>query len=109
MRHVLFYRAQRPLLRLGNLEITADLSGEKVVDLSMTRNRRSTARCAVHVKSVLTALSKELTTMLFQVPNKVIALHAARSGKFSRMTLLPFMSSSANIRLASRTSSTASA
>jgi len=59
------------------LEITADLSGEKVIDLPMARNRRGPVRRAVYVNSVLTAFSKKLTTMLFQMPDKVISLHAA--------------------------------
>jgi hypothetical protein len=71
---------------LRDLEIAADLSGEKVVDLPMARNRGGAVRCAIYVNGVLAAFSKKLTTMLLQVPNKVIAFHAARSGKFSRMT-----------------------
>jgi len=59
------------------LEITADLSGEKVVDLPVARNRRCAVRCAVYIDGVLTAFSKELTTMPLQVPNEVIPLHAA--------------------------------
>src|SRR5437764_4384292 len=36
------------VLRLRNLEITADLSGQKVIDLPMTRNRGGTVRRAVY-------------------------------------------------------------
>jgi len=75
------------LLRLGDLEITADLSGEKVVDLLVARNRGSTARGTIYVNSMFAAFSEELTTVLFKVPDKVIALHAARSGRFSRITV----------------------
>jgi hypothetical protein len=59
------------------LEITADLSRQKVIDLAMARNRSSTVRRAVYVNSVLTAFSKKLTTMLLQVRDEVISLHAA--------------------------------
>lgn len=69
--------ARRRLLRLWDLAITADLSGQKVIDLPMARNRGCTVRCAVYIDSVLTAFSKELTTMPLQVPNEVIPLHAA--------------------------------
>ena len=73
------------LLRLGNLEITA-VSGKKVVDLPVARYRGCTVRGAIYVDAVFAAFSKELTAMFLEVPDKVIALHAARSGKFSRMT-----------------------
>jgi hypothetical protein len=47
------------------LEITADLSSEKVVDLPVARNRRCKVRGAVYVNGVLPALSEELTAVLF--------------------------------------------
>jgi hypothetical protein len=59
------------------LEITADLSSQKVIDLPVARNRRSAVRRSIYVNGVLTAFSKELATVLLQVPNKIISLHAA--------------------------------
>jgi hypothetical protein len=59
------------------LEITADLSGQKVVDLAMARHRRGTVRYPVHVNGMFAAFSEELTAMLLKVPDEVIALHAA--------------------------------
>jgi hypothetical protein len=47
------------------LEITADLSGQKVIDLPVARNRGSTVRRPIYVDGVPTALSKKLTTMPF--------------------------------------------
>jgi hypothetical protein len=63
--------------RLWDLEITTDFSGEEIVDLPMARNRGSAVRRAIYVNGVLTAFSKKLTTMLLQVPDKIISLHAA--------------------------------
>jgi hypothetical protein len=96
------------VLRLRDLEITADLSGQKVIDLPVATNRGSTVRCAIYVNGVLTALSKKLATMLFQVPNKIISFMPPEAESFSRITFLPFIISPASVRLASRTSSTAS-
>src|SRR6266850_7345017 len=79
-----------------DLEVTADLPREKVVDLSVARDRRGSIRRAVYVYGVLTAFSEELTAMLLEMSEKILALHAARSGKFSRMTSLPFTISSAS-------------
>jgi hypothetical protein len=58
------------------LEITADLSGKKVVDLAMTGNCRRPVSCAVHVDGMFAAFPKKLTAMLFEVPYQVIPLHA---------------------------------
>jgi len=40
------------LLRLEDLEITADLSGKKVVDLPVAWNRRGAVRSAIHINGV---------------------------------------------------------
>ena len=61
---------------MGDLEIAADLSGEKVVDLSVTRNCGGAAGGAVHVDSMFAAFSKELAAMPLEVPDQIIALHA---------------------------------
>jgi hypothetical protein len=59
------------------LEITADLSSEKVIDLPVARHRRSAVRRAIYVNGVLAAFSKKLTTMPLKVLDKIISLHAA--------------------------------
>jgi hypothetical protein len=59
------------------LEITADLSGEKVVDLSMAWNSGSSIRRAVHVYGVLSTFPEKLTAMLLEVPDQIAPLHAA--------------------------------
>lgn len=62
---------------MRDLEITTDLSGQKVIDLPVARNRGGAIRGAIYVDSVLTAFPKKLTTMLLKVPNKSISLYAA--------------------------------
>ena len=91
-----------------NLEILADLSSEKIVDLSMTRNRGRLPGAPIHQNGVSPAFSEERTTVLLQVADEVSAFHSAAMISGSRMTSLSVIDSSASVRLASRTSSTAS-
>jgi hypothetical protein len=52
---------------LRNLKITADLTGEKFVDLSMSRNSRSLSGAAVHIDRMVLAFAKQTTTVLLEV------------------------------------------
>ena len=60
-----------------------------------------------HEYRVFAAFPKQNAAVLLKVANKVVTLHAAGSSIFSRMTSCPWIVSSARVRLASRTSSTA--
>src|ERR1035438_4801658 len=60
-----------------NLEIVADLAGQKIVHFTMPRNRGGPPRLSVYVNGVVAALAVKLAAMLLQVPDKIGAFHAA--------------------------------
>jgi hypothetical protein len=52
-----------------NLEVSADLAGEVVVDLAMPRDRRRLARLPIDVDGVSAALAKKLAAESLEMSN----------------------------------------
>jgi len=92
---------------LRNLQVTADLPREIVVDLPVARNSRALAHGAIDVNRMSATLTEEHAAARLQMPDELDPLHADMPSG-SRMTSAPTKSSSARVRLASSTSSTAS-
>jgi hypothetical protein len=69
-------RVVRPS-RCGNFEITADLSGQNVIDLGVSRNRAAPIAHRVDPPRMPTPLPQHHATVGAQVPNQLSALHRA--------------------------------
>src|SRR5436190_13050302 len=98
----------RRMLRLGNIQIFADLLREKFDNLAMSRNGCGFLRATVDIDSVIGAFSQEFTTVLLKVAEQFTTLHAVVSASGSRTTSAPRNDSSANSRFACKTIATAS-
>ena len=91
------------MLRLGNIQIFADLLREKFDNLAMSRNGCGFLRATVDIDSVIGAFSQEFTTVLLKVAEQFTTLHAVVSASGSRTTSAPRNDSSANSRFACKT------
>ena len=98
----------RRRLRSGNTNILTNLAGEELVDFTMPRNGGRLIVLRIVVDAVPAAFAKEAATTRFHMPDEVLPLHATVRAKGSLETLLPANDLSANSRLASKTSCTAS-
>lgn len=58
-------------LGLWNFEILADLLGEEFVDFSMARDGGSFAGRSVDVDAVITAFTRELDTVAFELTDQI--------------------------------------
>lgn len=106
-RHSIRRSEGRCELWFRNFKIFADLLCKKVINLSMTGNGRCFAGRAVYIDAVIATLAKKLDIVMFEVADQIDPLHEIRA-RGSRMTVLSRRLSSANARLATNTSSTAS-
>ena len=92
---------------LWDAAVLADFGCEEFIDLAMPRHRGDLAFRPIDVHGVRAALTKELTAVALEMTNEIGALHA-ESLKRSRMTEAFASACSLRVRLASRTSVTAS-
>jgi len=76
-------------LRFLNFEITANLLREKIVNFAMARYSRCFSSSSVYEDRMLATFSKQNAAVLLKVTKKVVALHAAGSSIFSRITSFP--------------------
>ena len=76
-------------LRFNDIEITADFLRKKIVYFAMAWNGGCLSSGTVNVDRMLATFTMQDTTTLLKVPNQVIALHAAGSSIFSRITSFP--------------------
>jgi hypothetical protein len=65
------------LLRLRNAQISTNFTGEKVVDFRVSRYAGSRFGLRIKVNRVASTLSKQLATMVKQVPDEIAAFHSA--------------------------------
>jgi hypothetical protein len=61
--------------RPRNAQVFADLAGEKVIDLGMTRNGRGLSVSAMDNDSVVAAFAKDHAAIRFEVPQQLSPLH----------------------------------
>ena len=92
-------------LWLGNL----DLSRGEFDDFPVPWDCRALPVAWVEVDSVVASLAQEPATVTFEMTKQILPFHDAGRDRGSRITSSPARDSSASWRLASRTSSTASA
>src|SRR6266508_6560907 len=101
-----FTRSRSPdtpsALRFWNLQISADLSGEEVVDLAVPRHRGALAGDAIQKDRMPGTFALQLAPVLFEMANQVGTLQRV-TVKGSRITSAPFRSSSSSERLISST------
>ena len=100
-------RARR--LNFVDLQIPANLYGQKIIDREVPRNRRRFLRGPVDIDRVPATLTQKNASVPLAMSNEVVPLHYAKKTNGSRMTSCPLMDSSDNARFASKTNSTASA
>ncbi len=62
---------------IGHLKIAADLSGEKIVDLSMSRNGGGLLHRPIHEHGVIAPFAEQFAPMRFEMADEVTAFHAA--------------------------------
>ena len=82
--------------RKRSVQVFADFLYEKVVDLAVSGDGRGLLLAAVYEYGVLSAFSKQLTPVLFQMADQVFAVHSDGIGNTSRITSRPARSSSAS-------------
>jgi len=56
-------------LQLRNSQVTADFTGQEVIDLTMSWNRTCLIITGIEVKTMLSALSKQLASMILKMLN----------------------------------------
>jgi len=75
-------------LRLWNLQVSADLPSEKVIQLIVSRHSRYRIGSGIHVDAVSAPLTEQGAPVFLQVANQIAALHP-ESTNGSRITFSP--------------------
>src|SRR5256885_16413147 len=74
------------LFRLRDGQVTADLAGEELVDVTMPRDRGCLARRSIHIHGVVGAFPQEVAAVGLEMANEVTPLQGGVILKRSRMT-----------------------
>lgn len=94
-------------LTAAGSEVSANLPGEVIVDLGVTRHAGSLAGRTIDLDGLVAALSKQLATVRFEMADGRAPFHAPTLSD-SRITSPPPAASAMSSRLASSTIATAS-
>ena len=81
--------ARLGVLQFGDFEVFADLAGEEVVDLAVSRNSRGLALRPIDLDGVFAALSMKRAAVLLEVFDQISPLHCSAITIGSRMTSSP--------------------